>query len=351
MKKILVWIIFPLILMTGCGNEKVETPPPPMVKTIVASQAGKIVSDNYSGVVKGRYESNLAFQTGGRILSRDVQKGSVVYAGEILMTIDSRDAVQQLNASQAKVAQAQSQLDLAKNNLERYSALFKENAIAAATLDQHRANYDNALASYNAAIAQAAQYENNLNYTNLTANANGVISAVNAEVGQVVAAGQTILTLVQTDELEIEIDVPENHLAEIVEGKSADVTFWAVNGRAQGVVREISPMADDTARTYRIRLSLVNPPPNIQLGMTAEVTLTSNNNVGNAFILPLSAIYQTGNNSQVWIVTNDNKAALKNIRVETFSGNEVLVHGLSPQDIIITAGIHKLREGQEVRTN
>ena len=351
MKQILTTVMLTLIFMTGCGGEKVEQPPPPMVKTILASQAGNSITDNYPGVVKGRYESNLAFQTGGRILSRDVQKGSFVYAGDVLMTIDSRDAVQQLNAVEAQVAQAQSQLNLAKTNLDRYSELYKENAIAAATLDQYRTNYENAVASYNAAVAQAAQYQNNLNYTNLTSSADGVISAVNAEIGQVVLAGQTVLTLVQTDELEVEIDVPENHLADVVEGKTADVTFWAVNGRAQGVVREIAPMADETARTYRVRLSLINPPPNIQLGMTAEVTLTSTNAVANAYILPLSAIYQTNDKTQVWIVTNDNKVALKNVRVENFSGNEVLVQGLSPQDKVITAGIHKLREGQEVRSN
>ena len=183
---ILYMILLPTILIfTGCGDEKVEQPPPPMVKTISANKAGKIVSDTYPGVVKGRYESNLAFQTSGRILSREVQKGSLVNAGEILMTIDSRDAVQQFNAGEAQVAQAQSQLNLAKSNLDRYAELYKENAIAAATLDQYQTAYDNALATYNAAVAQAEQTKNNLNYTNLPANADGVISQVNAEVGQV----------------------------------------------------------------------------------------------------------------------------------------------------------------------
>ena len=351
MKKILTLCLLPTILIfTGCGDEKVEQPPPPMVKTISADKAGKIISDTYPGVVKGRYESNLAFQTSGRILSREVQKGSLVYAGEILMTIDSRDAMQQFNAGEAQVAQAQSQLNLAKSNLERYNELYKENAIAAATLDQYQTAYDNALATYNAAVAQAEQTKNNLNYTNLTANADGVISQVNAEVGQVVSAGQTVLTLIQTNELEIEIDVPENHLKDVTVGKSADATFWAVNGNSQCVVREIAPMADETARTYRVRLSLINPPPNLQLGMTAEVILRSLDAAPNAVILPLSAIYQTSDKTQVWIVTKDNKVALKNVRVENFSGNEVLVQGLSPQDKVITAGVHKLHEGQEVRS-
>ena len=351
MKKFLTICLLPTILIfAGCGDEKIEPQPPPLVKTISASQAGKIISDTYPGVVKGRYESNLAFQTGGRILSREVQKGSFVYAGEILMTIDARDAVQQVNAGDAQVAQAQSQLNLAKINLERYTQLFNENAIATAVLDQYKTAYDNALATYNAAAAQAEQLKNNLNYTNLTANADGVISSINAEIGQVVAAGQTVLTLIQTNELEVEIDVPENHLKNFTVGKSADVTFWAVNGTSQGVVREISPMADSTARTYRVRLSLTNPPQNIQLGMTAEVILKNLDAAPNTIILPLSAIYQTNNQPQVWIVTKENKVALKNVRVENFSGNEVLVQGLSPQDKIVTAGIHKLREGQEVRS-
>lgn len=349
MKRIGTLLIMTTILTAGCADKKIEPPPPPMVKTISASQASNVTSDTYPAVVKGRYESNLAFQTGGRIISRDVQKGSYVYAGEVLMTIDSRDAVQQLNATTAQVELYQSQVNLAKSNLERYAALYKENAIAAATLDQYQNAYDNAVASYNAAVAQAEQSRNVLNYTQLTANADGVISAVNAEVGQVVSAGQTVLTLVQTGELEVEIDVPENHLKNISVGKNADVTFWAINGSSQGVVREISPMADEIARTYRVRLSLINPPQNIQLGMTAEVTLNSADFVKDAVILPLSAIYQTGDNAQVWVVTKENKVALKNVKVENFSGNEVLVRGLSTQDKVVTAGVHKLREGQEVR--
>lgn len=339
-----------IFFMTGCGEEKIEQPLPPLVKIISASEAEKIFSDNYPGVVKGRYESNLAFQTSGKILSREVEQGTFVRAGEILMTIDARDAVQQFNAGAAGVESARTQLNLAKSNLERYSQLYQENAISVAMLDQYKTNYDNAVAAYNSAVAQAEQTKNNLNYTQLLANADGVISAVNAEVGQVVSAGQAVLTLVQTNELEVEINVPENKLSSISEGKRAEVSFWAISNKVQGVVREIAPMADATARTYRVRISLENPPKNIQLGMTAEVILNSQENFSDTFILPMSAIFQTGEKTQVWIVTEENKTALKNVTVENFSGNEVLVKGLSPQDKIITAGVHKLREGQAVRT-
>lgn len=190
LKRFCTLLIMTALLMSGCAEKKVEPPLPPIVKTVSASQAPNVISDTYPGVVKGRYESKLAFQTGGKIISRDVEKGSYVSAGEVLMTIDSRDAVQQLNAGTAQVELYQSQVNLAKSNLERYAALYKENAIAAATLDQYQAAYDNAVASYNAAVAQAEQSRNVLNYTQLIANADGVISAVNAEAGQVVSAGQ-----------------------------------------------------------------------------------------------------------------------------------------------------------------
>ena len=347
--KLLLCIMLMSCLYSGCGNEIVEKPPPPLVKIIQVGKTAQSQSDSYSGVVRGRYESNLAFQTSGRILSRMAEQGSFVRAGEVLMTIDPKDAIQQLNASNAQVESAKSQLTLAETNLQRYRQLYESNAIAAAALDQYQAAYDNAVASYNAAVAQAAQLSNNLEYTQLTANADGVISAVNAEVGQVVSAGQTVLTLVQTNELEVEINVPENKLFEVEVGKRAEISFWAISDKVEGIVREIAPMADSAARTYRVRISLPSAPDSIQLGMTASAALTSSIGKSGNYIIPLSAIYQTGEKSQVWIVTNENKTALKNVTVENFSGNEVIVRGLSAQDKIIIAGVHKLREGQEVR--
>ena len=109
-------------------------------------------------------------------------------------------------------------------------------------------------------------------------------------------------------------------------------------------------MADSAARTYRVRISIPNPRDAIYLGMTAEVTFSAQENLAGAVLLPLSAIYQTGDTAQVWIVTAEKTVALKPVTVEKFSGNEVLVRGISAQDLIVTAGIHKLREGQTVRT-
>jgi RND family efflux transporter MFP subunit len=155
--------------------------------------------------------------------------------------------------------------------------------------------------------------------------------------------------LVQTGELEVEINIPENKLSEIQIGTPCEISFWANNEKVAGVVREISPMADSVSKTYRVKISLQNLREEINLGMTASAIFRAKNSSSNAVILPLSAIYQTGENSQVWIVTAENKTALKNVIVQDFSNNEVLVNGLNAGEVVITAGVHKLREGQEIR--
>ncbi|MCR5440049.1 MAG: efflux RND transporter periplasmic adaptor subunit [Selenomonas sp.] len=342
------------LLAVGCGSKDTKTVKAPLVKTQQVGSGSLNDSSSYSGTVRGRYETNMSFQVGGQILSRNVQVGSPVRAGDVLMVIDSRDVVQKANQGDAQVASARANLDLAQRNLARYSQLYQENAVAAATLDQYQASYDSAFASYQNALAQAAQGHNAMGYTNLTAGANGVVSAINAEEGQVVGAGQTVLTLVQTNELEIEINVPENRVADVAVGAPVTVNFWALHDRADGVVREVAPMADNAARTYRVRISVPKPPAGMQLGMTASVSFTPQISGGegtaDSTVLPLAAIYQNGDTPQVWVVGDDNTVSLKSVSVEDFGDNQVLVHGLNAADVVVTAGVHKLHEGQSVRT-
>lgn len=345
MKKIFLPIILAMIF-TGCGKENVEVEKIPYVKTQKINFENVNAENIYSGVVRGRYQTNMAFQVGGKILSRNVEVGNFVRRGDLLFTLDAKDILQQANQADSQVSAAEAQLKLAETNLKRYRQLFSENAISAAMLDQYQTNYDAAFANYQNAVALSKQSHNALDYTNLFSTADGVISAINVEVGQVVSAGQIILTLVQNDELEVEINIPENKLSEVKIGTPCEISFWANPEKVSGVVREISPMADSTSKTYRVKISLQNLREDINLGMTASAIFPAKNL--NGVILPLSAIYQTGENSQVWIVTAENKAALKNVTVQDFSNNEVLVSGLNAGEIVITAGVHKLREGQEV---
>lgn len=196
-----------------------------LVRTTTVRLANAAQEYTYSGEVRGRYESQLAFQVGGKIIKRHVDLGSVVQAGDALMEIDPKDINQTVTANAAQVYSAQSQLKLAENNLNRYRQLYAQNAISQAQLDQYQSAYDAAVAAVQQTSAQYMQGANQLGYSTLYANSAGVISAVNAEAGQVVSAGQAVLTLVQDGDREIEISVPENRIEELRRAQLLRVTF------------------------------------------------------------------------------------------------------------------------------
>lgn len=337
--------------VAGCGNDQTAAEPDQLVKTMEVGKATDSTAGTYSGTVKGRYESKLSFQAGGRITTRNVQLGTRVKAGDILMTVDPKDIVQAVHQSQAQVDAAAAQLQLAAANLKRYKELYSADAVSAADLDQFQTAYDRAAAQYNQAQAGQQAQDNQLSYTQLTADADGVISAVSAEVGQVVPAGQPVVTLVHDGDLEVTINVPENKLADFPVGKAVTVSFWALqNQTVSGVVREVAPMADAVSRTYEVNITLQNPPQGVQLGMTASVANAGEEQAAaDTVILPLSAIYQTGSTPQVWVVGKDKTLSLQNVSVETFGDNTVKVTGLHKGDRVVTAGVHKLRAGEKVR--
>ena len=325
-----------LAVLAGCGSEEVATENNPLVKTKTISLRTGASEGNYPGAVKGRYETTMSFQVGGRILQRFVQAGDHVHAGDVLMTIDSRDVVQQAMQGEA------------------------QEAISESVLEQYQTSFDAAQAGYNQAVAIAKQGKNAVGYSKLIAASDGVISSVTAEVGQVVGAGQTVLTLVQSQELEVEINLPENRIGDVSKGQSVEVSFWSLNNQpVTGIIREIYPMADTVARTYKIRIALPNPPHGLQLGMTASAKITGSNaadknqpasNAADFVILPMAAIYQTDNNPAVWVVdANAMTLSLKEVQVEDFDKNQLKVHGLNDGDIVVVAGVHKLHEGTKVR--
>lgn len=340
------------LVLSGCGNKEAAAEPAQLVKTTQVGAKSGDAEGVYSGTVKGRYESNLAFQAGGRITARNVQLGSVVHQGDVLMTVNPQDVTQAVNQAAAQANAAKAQLELAQSNLARYQALYSQDAVSASALDQYQTAYNQAVAQYNQANAAVQAQQNQLSYTSLTADADGVISAVNAEVGQVVGAGTPVLTLVHSGDLEVQINVPENHVQDFPMGKDVSISFWALqNQTVNGTVREISPMADPASRTYKVSISLPNPPQGMQLGMTASVTNASPDaNKNTTYVLPLSAIYQTGDKPQVWVVGKDKTLSLKDVTVTDFGNNTVQVGGLSAGDIVVTAGVQLLHEGETVRT-
>lgn len=322
----------------------------PLVRTTTINAADAVQSYTYSGEVRGRYESQLAFQVNGKINKRNVELGSSIQSGDVLMQINPKDLQQTVNSSSAQVYSAESQLKLAESNLNRYQQLYAQQAISRAQLDQYQNAYEVALAAVRQATAQYVQGTNQLDYSLLYADKIGVVSSISGEVGQVVSAGQTVLTIVQDGEREVEISVPENRIEELRKMAQLKVTFWALPSVViDGKIREIAPMADSMTRTYKVRIGLVSPPPEIKLGMTAAVQVTDAGGNGRAVTIPLSSLYQDDDSPHVWIVT-DHVVHLRPIQVGKFGNTQVqVIAGLNTGENIVTAGVHKLREGQTVR--
>ena len=335
-----------LAALTGCGTDAAKEAPPPLVRTVTVGDAAAS-EGGYTGTVRGRYETRLAFQVGGQILSRNVNVGAHVRAGDVLMVIDARDVQQQANATSAGVSAARSRYELARTERARYEQLYAAQAISEAMLDQYRTNERAAEAAYRQAVAQETASHNALGYTNLVAGADGVISNITAEEGQIIAAGQTVMTLTQEGEREIEIAVPESRLAEVSVGMPAAVALWANSAAYTGILRELSPVPDAATRTYTARIALTDAPADLPLGMTARVRLGAS--VQDGVAIPLSALYQTGDTAQVYVVEDD-AVHLVPVTVTAFRTNDALVTGLPQGARIVTAGVHQLHEGEKVRT-
>lgn len=336
------------IIKINSKKETIEVPPP-IVKTLKVAALNKDLEYVYAGVVKSRYENQLAFQIGGKIIKKNVEVGDRVEEGTVLMEVDYENMEETVKNAEASVSAAESKYKLAEDNLKRYEQLYQAKAITQAEYDNYVNIDETAKDALDQGNALYAQSMNQLGYCKLYADKAGVVSSVDAEEGQVVAAGQKIVTLVQNNELEVEINVPENRIDKLKSAKEIDVSLWALPSiKVKGSVREISPVANDASRTYRVRISLINPPSSIKIGMSSNVSISEDNSSSKIWI-PIAAVYQQTTAPAVWVV-NENKVSLKNITLGDSSSDQITVNdGLSEGDEVVTAGVTKLREGQEVR--
>lgn len=320
----------------------------PYVRTVTVGKETVDETSSYPGEVRGRYESNLAFQAAGKIISRSVNLGDTVTAGEVLMRIDPQDIEQSVEASQAAVASAEANYKLAKDNASRYTTLYNSGGVSKAMMEQYNTQMEAAASTLRQSRAQLIANSNQLSYTQLVADHDGVVANVSGEVGQVVAAGTPVVTVVQSGEQEVQIYIPENHLDKIHPNQTATINFWALtNVTADGYVREIAPMADSVTRTYKVRVAVPHMPAPVKLGMTAKVHLQSGTESG--IMLPAAAIYQTASEPQVWLV-NGTKVHTQKVTIGGYEGNNVkITSGLDQGDIVVVGGVNKLSEEQTVR--
>jgi membrane fusion protein, multidrug efflux system len=336
--------------ISGCNSHAAIPEVPRSALVAHPQSADSLHAQVYSGDVHARYESQLGFRVNGKIKARLVDVGAHVDAGQALAELDPLDLRLQVTSAQATVASARAGRDLAQSEYNRYRALLDKHFISQTQFDTQT----NALKAAQAQVAQSeavlAVAQNQAEYTTLRADHTGVITQINAEAGQVVNAGQSIAMLARDGDIEVEIVVPENRIAEYTRGMPVIVESWADAGhRITGHLREISPEADRVTRTYRVRVSLEGADALPKLGQTARVYFVDAADPRQQFI-PLSALYDQAGKPAVWIVdAKSHQVRLTPVNVAAYREQGVLLNaGLDAQQWIVTAGVHKLRDGEAI---
>lgn len=304
-----------------------------------------------AGTVVPRIESTLGFRVAGKIIQRSVDVGAVVKPGDVIATLDPADYQLAVDNARAALASAEADYVRAKADHERYLNLRGSMAFVPQTLDQRQSLASTALARVDQAKSQLASAENNLTYTVLRADAAGVVTAVQAEVGQVMSQAQGVIRLARTDELEIQVGVPEHRLKAVREAQGASFELWSDPGRRHAArLRELSPSADPVTRTYAARFSVLEPPQFIGLGMTATLGFERPDARPVAEV-PLSAIFQRGTQPAVWVVDRDSGTVeLRPVKIARWRDDTAaILSGVKDGELIATAGVHKLETGQKVK--
>jgi multidrug efflux system membrane fusion protein len=340
------------VLLGACKAETgVSDEPVRPVKVAIVEAAPEARTLTYSGVVRPRVESALGFRVIGKITERLVNVGDAVSVDEPIARLDATDLKLAENAARAAVAAARSRRDVATDNLERAKVLLPKAVISQAAYDTRRNELDAAVASLESAEAQLRQAVNAVSYTTLRADKAGIVTGVNAEPGQVVNAGQAIVTLAEAGETEIALAVPEQDAGRLQIGQWAKVTLWAgprlsVDGR----IREIAGQAEPTSRTYPVRISVAAPPQAMRLGMTATVALRIEHEA-TPMLVPITALTETASNPAVFVVDQSQKVVRRtSVALGGASEDGVrIASGLSAGDMVVTAGVQFLRDGMRVR--
>ncbi|HEX7816268.1 efflux RND transporter periplasmic adaptor subunit [Dyella sp.] len=349
-----LWAALPLAiaaaLLSACGK---STTPAASVKPVIAMPVKATdgrATVRFPGDIHARYEMPLSFRVPGQLVARQAKLGDTVKKGQVLAQIDAADASRNQAAAQATLAAAEHRLVFATQQRERDEAQAKANLISQLQLDQTHDAYASALAARDQAREQVALAQNQSRYTTLVADREGRITSEQAEIGQVVAAGQAIFGFAWSGERDVFFDVPEDRIAGIQVGQNATVSLPALPGKVfSGHVRDVSPAADAQARTYRVKLALDANGQDLPLGMTAEVSLPGGASTG--MNLPVTALFHQGDRPAVWVLDpKTSTLQLRPVTVTRYGEHEVQIsEGLQAGEQVVMQGVHAVSAGEKVQ--
>lgn len=344
-------MLIPSVVLAACERES-EGPAPEVrpVRTVTVQTSESGVPVTLTGRIQALDEAALAFRISGRMIERTVNVGDRVQAGQLVARLEPQNELNALRSAQASLAAAQGRLTEARNNFERQETLLARGFTTRVRFDEAQQLRQTAEAQVDAADAQLEAAHDQVSFTELKADAEGVVTAAGAEPGEVVQAGQMIIRLARQGGRDAVFDVPAQLLRSapsdpLISVHLTDDPTVTANGR----VREVAPQADPVTRTFEVKVGLTDPPEGMRLGAT--VTGTMQMDAVPVIEIPASALTKFNGQPAVWIVDPSSVAvSIRNVDVLRFDPATVAVsQGLDTGEIVVTAGVQALRPGQKVR--
>jgi membrane fusion protein, multidrug efflux system len=340
-----------LIVLSGCEKPNQPSPPPRPALVIVVGTKAAANYMSLVGEVRPRFESSQGFRIDGKIIERKVDVGTTVKKGQIIAQLDPVDTNLSLSAAQAEVRVAEANRTLAAAELVRYRQLFTKKFISASALDIKEAELKTASARLAQVKAQALVSGNQTQYSNLTADREGIVTMINAEPGQVVKTGEILVKIANTREVEVLVAVPESRMTEVKLNAPVKIKLWADLQKVySGLVREISPSADSNTRAFNVRVAIQDADGEIKLGMTARVKFNPHNELqDDGFLIPSAALTEINGKKIVWVIDANNKAQQRQVNAGQFSEEGIqIINGLQAGEKVAIAGVHSLIKDQPV---
>lgn len=343
-------MLLAVLVLAGCSRPPAAEEPIRSVKVIAVGVTPYDTEPEFSGEVRARVESRLGFRVAGKIMRRQAELGQHVQGGQVLAQLDPQDFRLATEGARAQHAAALTNRDLAAADLKRYRSLRDQNFISGADLERRETTFKAAQAQLEQAQAQLTAQGNQANYTTLAADVPGIITAIEAEPGQVVAAGTPVVRIAQDGARDVVFAVPEDRAGQVKPDSPVAIRGWANGAEFEGKVREVAASADAVTRTYTVKAT-IDPAKAPALGATVYARPKALSHSGAPVLkVPTSALRQEGKGTAVWVLDKSSMTVRSQaVQVVTADGNEAVIgNGLSPGELVVAAGVHVLSPGQKV---
>lgn len=348
--KKLICSLLTVMILGACSKSAPVAVEPRYVKVFTIGNQSESNNSVFHGTVSAQFTPSLSFRIAGKIIEKKVEQGQLVKKGQVIATLDAENYKLSEEGSRAGLAAAKSNFVTQQANLNRYKLLLDQNFVSQAQYDTQKSQLENAKAQYIQAQGQLTNSNNQVKYTELKAPADGTISSLDLDVGQVVAAGQVVATMSLSGIKEVQIEIPESIVNNYKVGMPASIEIWAGDKTFDGVIRNIDSTSDPQTHTFTVKVTIKNPTDDIKYGMSTDIKI-SPLNTQKGLIVPFNTIYAKEGKSYVWLLDKSNHAKLIPVTIVETTGNnyKIKTDSLRDGDKIVSAGVNFVHDGEELK--